>query len=251
MNDWIIGMLVFLYGLAIGSFLNVVIYRMPLGQSFVVGRSFCPSCQHQLSARDLVPLFSYLAQFGKCRYCKAPISARYPLVELLNGLLFFLVYKKWGLTIDALFDAILLSAILVAALIDYDTHKIPNRLNAFVALLALVRLSINFSRFSAVLPGILLMIAFFALVLGLSFLLKRTLFGMGDIKLLLALSLYFDYSSLLVLLAIAFSVAGLMALMMFSVGEKSLHSRLPMGPYFAIATVLTVLYGDLLILFIK
>ncbi len=244
MDNWIIAIIVFLYGLIIGSFLNVVIYRLPLGISFVGGRSHCPHCKRQLTARDLVPLFSFLRSRAKCRYCKEPISLRYPLVEVLNGLAYLALYYFKGLSLSALCDAVLLSALIVVALIDYDTHKIPNRLNAFIALLALLRLALDFNEIALRVPGTIAVLLFGALLIGLSLLTGRNLFGMGDIKLLLALSLYFDYRALMIVFILTFLAAGLYALVVLLCNGMTAGKRLPMGPYFAIAVLVVVLYGD-------
>ena len=83
--------LVYIFGLIVGSFLNCVIYRLEEGKSFLKGRSFCPDCKHTLSWQDLIPLLSFLILKGKCRYCKKPISWQYPLVELATGILFILI----------------------------------------------------------------------------------------------------------------------------------------------------------------
>ncbi len=154
------------------------------------------------------------------------------------------------MTLDAVFDALLLSTVIVIAYIDYDSRKIPNRLNAFVALLALGKLFNDFSRLSALLPGMLITIVFVIVVFGLSVVFKRSLFGMGDIKLLLALSLYFDYDALLLVFALTFLTAGIYAISALLGGAQK-GSSLPMGPYFAIAIVVTVLYGDVLIALLK
>ena len=87
-----IAAIIFVFGTVIGSFLNVLIYRLPIGMDFKKGNSICTTCKHQLNWKDLFPLFSWIFLGGKCRYCKAPISPRYPIVEALNGIAYVLVY---------------------------------------------------------------------------------------------------------------------------------------------------------------
>ena len=85
--------LIFIFGLCIGSFLNCVIYRLEKDQSFISGRSFCPSCNHVLNWQDLIPVLSFIFLKGRCRYCKEPISVQYPAVEILTGLIFLLIFN--------------------------------------------------------------------------------------------------------------------------------------------------------------
>ena len=115
---------IFLIGICIGSFINVCIYRIPNNISVAKGRSFCPTCSHQLHALDLVPLFSYLLLGKKCRYCHTSISPRYFGVELLTGILFILVFYKYQFTLLTLLHFIFISLLIVIAYIDYDTMDI-------------------------------------------------------------------------------------------------------------------------------
>lgn len=99
-----ISIIVFLYGITIGSFLNVLIYRIPLKLSPYKGRSYCPNCNHQLMWHDLIPIFSFLLQRSKCKYCGKSISFRYPIIELTNGIAFVLLFN---------IDSLLISLILI------------------------------------------------------------------------------------------------------------------------------------------
>lgn len=134
MPYWYGASLLLLFGAAIGSFLNVLIYRLPRGISVVAPRSHCPRCKHILAERDLVPLLSWLVQGGKCRYCKEPISPRYMLVEFLTAMLFLAAFNKLGYN-DALIPTCIFVSCLVAAFfIDLECFIIPDSLN-FVALM--------------------------------------------------------------------------------------------------------------------
>lgn len=119
---------IFILGLCIGSFLNVVIYRLPRGESITLERSHCTSCGKRLRWYELIPLFSYLFLRGRCRTCHEPISLRYPLVELLTGIIFALLFLRFSLTIE-LVKYLFLSALLVAvSFIDLEHYIIPNSL---------------------------------------------------------------------------------------------------------------------------
>ena len=112
------GILVFLYGLIFGSFYNVVIYRVPADKSIAKGRSMCGSCNHTLAAKDLVPVLSWVFLKARCRYCGSKISMRYPIIELVTGLLFYLAYASSGSIWEFLFYASLWSMLLITAMID-------------------------------------------------------------------------------------------------------------------------------------
>ena len=124
--------IIFLYGIIIGSFLNVVIYRLPLKENIVTTRSHCMSCGYQLRWYDLVPLFSWLLLGGKCRKCKAKISIQYPIIEALNGILYIFVFMKFGVSVDSLLYCLLFSALLALSVIDFRTYEIPVGINVFI-----------------------------------------------------------------------------------------------------------------------
>ena len=124
------------YGLAIGSFLNVVIWRLPRGGSLINPVwSYCPSCEHRLGTPDLVPVFSFLALRARCRYCRQPISWRYPSIELLTGLLFAAVAWRFGGTWDTIFYCLLTAALICVFFIDLEHYIIPDELNIAIALI--------------------------------------------------------------------------------------------------------------------
>lgn len=122
-----ISTIVFLYGLAIGSFLNVCIYRLPRGESVVRPRSRCPQCQHAIDAYDNIPLVSYLLLGGKCRHCRARISPAYFLIELATGLLFLFLYTRFGLSLWFAKYAVFGALLIVLAVTDWQERLLPDR----------------------------------------------------------------------------------------------------------------------------
>ena len=144
--DWkfyvIFYLVIFLYGIVIGSFLNVCIYRLPENESLVKRSSHCMTCGHKLSVSDLFPLFSWIFLKGKCRYCGSKIAARYPIVEGLNGILYVLVFGVMtDFSVDGFFEAlippaitaIMFSALIVVGFMDWDTLEIDLRVLGFIA----------------------------------------------------------------------------------------------------------------------
>ena len=125
-ENFVLYIVAFLYGIVIGSFLNVCIYRMPKEESIVTVGSHCMSCNHKLRWVDLFPLFSWLFLKGKCRYCGAKISAQYPLVEGANGVLYVLIFFVNGWNVDSVLWCLLISVILVIAVIDFRAMKFPS-----------------------------------------------------------------------------------------------------------------------------
>ncbi len=119
----------FAYGLAIGSFLNVVVYRLPAGLSIVSPGSRCPACGHAITARDNIPVLSYLLLRGRCRHCAARISARYPAVELATGIVFAAVAWRFGESWMTPLGALFAAALIAAALIDFDHQIIPDEIS--------------------------------------------------------------------------------------------------------------------------
>lgn len=180
----------FTFGAVIGSFLNVLIYRIPAHINPASGRSFCPECKTQLKYFDLVPIFSYLALKGKCRYCSCEISARYLRVELLTALVFVSIYTFYGTSIEFFVLSAAMSILLVISFIDYEHHYIPNYLTIMVLLLnAYFASSYKSIRpVEQILSGLVYALPFYSASLIMR-LRKSKGFGMGDIKLAFALGL--------------------------------------------------------------
>ncbi|MEG2814324.1 MAG: prepilin peptidase, partial [Oscillospiraceae bacterium] len=135
--------LVAILGLLIGSFLNVCIYRIPLKESIAKGSSHCTSCQMKIKRYDLIPVFSWIFLGGKCRNCKSKISPRYPLIELLNCLMYILIYWTCGMNFKTLLFCALSSVLIVITMIDIDTGEIPNGLIIFILCLSPLVLLLN------------------------------------------------------------------------------------------------------------
>jgi leader peptidase (prepilin peptidase)/N-methyltransferase len=231
---------VFFTGAAVGSFLNVCICRMPVGESVVYPPSHCPFCQQRLGFYDLVPVLSYVLLKGKCRYCGCRISRQYPVVEFVASLLFILVAAKHGFTLDALRAIVLVSVVIPAAAIDLKYKIIPDKLNlaGFVLGLPLVFESrdVFFSSVTGFLAGggLLFLIA----------VVSRGGMGGGDIKLAAVLGLLLGWKQLLVALFLAFAMGGIAGLAMIVFKVARLKEPVPFGPYLALGAVSAALLGD-------
>ena len=230
-----------LLGLVFGSFCNAWAWRLAHGESIVRGRSHCAVCGHPLAARDLVPLLSWLFLRGKCRYCGAPISVRYPAVELISALYYLSIVLRFDLSVDALRLLILGSLLLTASLVDLDTMELPDGLLLAAALAALLRLPDGWK--SALLGAAAISIPLLLLVLLADKLLGRETMGGGDIKLVAVLGLHFGSLQTLFLLILAC----VLGLCLGAAMKKAKDAPFPFGPALALAGWFTALFGTSLV----
>ena len=234
--------IIFLYGIIIGSFLNVCIYRIPKKENIVTTRSHCMSCGYQLKWYDLIPLFSWLALGGRCRKCKAKISVQYPAIEALNGVLYLIVFLCYGVSIETLLYCLMASALLALSVIDFRTFEIPLGFNVFIAVLGLVRVLTDLTNWREYAVG------FFAVstVLYIIYVLtKGRGIGGGDIKLMAASGLLLGWKCniLAFLLGCIIGSAIHLLRMRFTNAERVLA----LGPYLSIGIYISALWGTRLI----
>lgn len=189
---------VFLFAISIGSFLNVVIARLPLRQSIVRPRSRCPKCGMEIKWYDNIPILSFLMLGGKCRRCKTSISLQYPLVELLTGTLALACYYKFGLTISFFVYFAFLAALVAATFIDLPYQIIPNEIT--YPLIPLGFLASFFTGqlnwFDSLMGGVMGFSIIALIVYGYYFLTKREGMGMGDAKLLAVIGVFLGWQAI-------------------------------------------------------
>lgn len=229
-----------LAGIILGSFLNVVIHRLPRGESVILPPSRCPRCGGRLSLLDLVPVLSYLRLRGKCRMCGARISPRYPLVELLTGLLFAGTYAAFGWQPVLAKHLFLLALLVAVTFIDLEHYLIPNRLIA-AGLAGGVLLNLyarDLTPASAAL-GALLPAGFFLLLAVAS----RGGVGGGDIKLAAVIGLFLGLPLALVAVFVASLAAGAVGLALLAAGRKRRWDPIPFGPFLALGAAAAIFYG--------
>lgn len=236
-----IELLISIVGLVIGSFLNVCIYRLPLGMSVVRPRSHCPVCQNRLSARDLVPVVSYILLRGQCRHCRAKISGRYALVELLTAIVFLICLQTVGLS-GCLLAALIFSCFMIVIIfIDYDHQLI---LDSVLIPLAVTGLIINIW-LSAIGLGDMLLgsLAGGGLLLVIA-IASRGGMGGGDIKFAAALGMWLGWKLTLVALFLAFMMGGVSSILLMILQLKKRKDMIPFGPFIAIGAFISLLYGN-------
>ena len=237
-----IGILFFLFGITVGSFLNVLIYRIPKKEDFVKARSHCMSCGYQLEWFDLIPLFSWIFLGGKCRKCKTKLSVQYPLIELLNGLLWLTTFLFFGLSVTTLLYCGLESSLIALSVIDFRTYEIPVGFNVFVLILGLIRVVTDYHSWQEYLIGLVsvsvpLLLIFYAT--------KGKGIGGGDIKLMAAVGLLLGWK----LTALAFFLGCLLGSVIHIARMKiSGESHvLAMGPYLSGGILISVFAGEQMI----
>ena len=135
--------MVFLFGITIGSFLNVCIYRIPRKEDIVLERSHCMSCGNVLKWYELIPVISFLIQDGKCRSCKTKLSLQYPLIELANGLIYIWIFAVKGFELESVLFCACASTLIVISMIDFRTYEIPFGCNLVILALGAVRLILD------------------------------------------------------------------------------------------------------------
>ena len=226
-------------GLCVGSFLNVLIYRIPKGEEFVKTPSHCMTCGHNLSWYENIPLISWLLQGGKCRACGVKLSAQYPTVEALNGamwLLTGLLYRGDWLTVGLY--CVLFSMLLVLSVIDWRTFTIPNGINLVIFLLGVVRLITDLDHWVSYVIGLV--------SVSLVFLLMHLAthgngLGMGDVKLVAGAGLLLGWSSML----LAVVIGSLSGAIIHSVRmRRGADRKLAFGPYLAAGIWIAALGGQ-------
>jgi leader peptidase (prepilin peptidase)/N-methyltransferase len=237
---WQFGLVAFIFGICIGSFLNVVIYRLPMNRSLVSPGSHCPECGNPVRFYDNIPLVSWLLLFGLCRDCGVSISSRYFIIEGITGVLTMAVALTYGPTVEALLYGTLVWILIAVAAIDLEFQIIPDELSVggfFFGMLAAWFLPVGVSGaiFGAFVGGGV----FYALAI-----LYPGGMGGGDIKLMAAIGAFLGWK--LALLTIFFgsalgAVVGLVAIAFFGKGRKS---RIPFGPFLSIGGITTILWGD-------
>jgi leader peptidase (prepilin peptidase)/N-methyltransferase len=240
------------FGLAIGSFLNVVVWRVPRGESVAHPPSACPKCGHAIRSRDNVPVVSWLVLRGRCRDCGNPISARYPLVEAGTGVLFALTAWFTGLswTLPALLYLVAISVAL--ALIDIDTKRLPDAivLPSYVVALALLALAswnpggeADWSALvRALIGGAALLLVYFVTLL-----VYPPGMGLGDVKLAGVLGLYlgwFGWGSLIIGWFAAYLVGGLFSIALLVLGRAGRKSGIPFGPWMLLGAAIGIVVGE-------
>jgi len=242
---YFISMSIGFLGLMIGSFLNVVIFRVPRGESVVTPGSHCPACGHSLRAWELIPVVSFLILKGKCRKCQVSISWRYPAVELLTGMLFFLTTAftlRLGINPARLVSNLVFVSVLIAlSFIDLDTFRLPD-----VLTLPLLGLGITGAFFIPGNPSGWESILSASGVGGFFWIIARAYpqgMGLGDVKLVAALGANLGFPAIFLAVFMGSFMGAFVGIFLLLAGRKKFRQQIPFGPYLALGAIFSLLWG--------
>lgn len=238
--------LAFVFGAAIGSFLNVCIFRLPAKVSIIKPGSRCPHCLHPVRFYDNIPIISYIFLRGKCRDCGGGISWRYPLVELITAIFALLLFLKFGLTLKFFVFFIFIAVLIVITFIDLDHQIIPDVLSLpgipifFLAAIFLVKVPWLDALLGLLIGGgVLLTIA-----LVYEFISKREGMGGGDIKLLAMIGGFLGWKSLLFILLFSSLFGAIVGLTFIIIKKQDMKYAVPFGPFLAAAVAAYIFWGE-------
>ena len=231
--------IIFIFGITFGSFLNVCIYRIPLGESIVTAPSHCMTCGRKLKWYDMVPVFSWLVLGGKCRNCKSKISVQYPIIEGVNGILFVMICAVNGLEWSSVIYCFMASALLVLSIIDWRTYEIPFGINVFLFVLGIAMTILDRGNLVEHLIGMICV----SVLLGILYLLTGgRAIGGGDIKLMFACGLILGWKLILLAFFLGCIIGSVVHIIRMSV--KKAGRMLAMGPYLSAGIFLAALWGN-------
>ena len=231
--------LIFLFGLIMGSFLNAVIYRLDSGESIVKSRSHCPKCGHVLAWYELVPIFSFVIQGGKCRECKGSISWQYPMVELATAILFVLVLYY---NLPLLYTLTISSLLMVIFVYDLKHYIIPDKIIYPAILVSGIFVwqhatyNIQYTIYAAIGASVFFAAMFFAS--------RGKWMGFGDVKLAFFMGLFLGWPNILVGLFAAFMLGGIIGMGLIVCGKKTMKSQVPFGPFLVTGTFIAMFLGN-------
>jgi len=242
---------IFIIGTICGSFMNVCIHRMPKKESIITPRSHCPSCGKLIAWFDNIPVISFLVLGGKCRHCKAKISLRYAMVEILSGITYCVLYLYFGLTINFFIFLFLISSLIVVSFIDLKTHEIPDEITLPGIALGLVIAALypplmgKTTNLSSFLDSALGVLAgggtIFILGMFGEFIFKKEAMGGGDVKLLAMIGAFLGWK----LTIFTFFLAPFFgASVGITLKLKEGRDVIPYGPYLSLAAFVSLLWGD-------
>ena len=229
-------LIVFGFGIIIGSFLNVCIYRLPKEESLVNGASHCMTCGEKIKRYDLIPIFSWLFLKGKCRNCGEKISGRYPLVELLNGVMWILAFVKFDFTIKAVLCSLFFSALIVVAFMDWDTQEINTGVILFIALLSIPAFFFtkDVSLVNRLIGLVVISVPFF--IIGV---ITKGI-GLGDTLLMAAAGLFLGVKAVIVGAFIGIMLAGIIGVINKLVTKES---KFAFGPWLSAGLAVSTFFG--------
>jgi leader peptidase (prepilin peptidase) / N-methyltransferase len=257
-----ISALIFFFGACIGSFLNVCIYRIPRDESIVLPRSHCPRCGRMIAWYDNIPILSWYLLRARCRHCGESISSRYVLVEALIAFLFTMVWLQYGISVYTPVYWIVVSGLVVATFVDFEHYIIPDRISIGGMLLGLLLSALypELHAYGSLLPDVdvwsgltqsALGIAlgagslWFVAIIG-KLIFRKDAMGLGDVKLLGAIGAFLGWRAVLFTIVVSSFAGSIVGIILIAIGNRKWQSKIPYGPYIALAAILWIYFGEAL-----
>lgn len=238
----LIALTFFTFGAILGSFYNVVGYRLPKQESIITPPSHCPNCNHKLTAIELIPILSYIIQKGKCRHCHAPISSFYPLFEFITGLLFTLTYLSYGLTLELIIALTFISMLIIIIISDYKYMIINDEVLIFFNMLLGVEILIIHGLTPLLYSIIYGALAFLTMLLIKKIgdaIFKKESMGGGDIKLMFSFGLVLGYPMAILSIFVGSLIGFPISLILLN---KNQDHIIPFGPFLAAGAIIILLF---------
>ena len=241
--------LIFILGLIVGSFSNVCIYRIPKNESIIFPASHCPKCNSPIKPVDNIPLISYILLKGRCRNCKSKISIQYPVVELLTGLIYLIIYLIYGLSVQTLIYIILSSALIIIAFIDLNEQIVPDVISlpgiviGFIISFLVTYISFINSALGILAGGGIILIIGWA---G-SVIFKKEAMGGGDVKLAAMIGAFLGWRYIIISLFLGFFIGALAGIILILSKIKNREDVVPFGPFIVLGSFVTLLWGEKII----
>lgn len=235
--------IIFLYGIVFGSFLNVLIYRLPLKENIATEHSHCMTCGEKIQWYDLIPLVSYIILGGKCRHCKAKISPQYPIIEATNGVMYVIIFLVHGFNPVSILMCFAFSIFIVISVIDWRTFEIPFSLNVSIGVLAVIRIILDHNNLLDYLIGFCAISGFMLICLFIGRAIKGIdAFGGGDIKLMAFAGLLLGWKCII----LAFLIGCILGAVIHSIRMKVTNAEhvLAFGPYLCAGLTIAMLFGE-------
>ena len=233
-------------GLILGSFLNACIYRIPRKISIVTPRSFCPHCKEQIAWWQNIPLLSFILLRGRCYYCREKISWRYPLVELLTGIISVILYLQFSLSYTLLFYLLFFYTLIVLSFIDISHRVIPNKILLFLIISGiLLNFVLKINPWPQALAGALIAVVIIYLIRILGQLVfKKESMGMGDVKLAVVCGYFIGWQNFLLTLFFASLAALLVYVIRHIFSKGKISQKISFAPYLGLGCLISVLFGQ-------
>ncbi|MCR6515579.1 prepilin peptidase [Clostridium sp. LY3-2] len=242
----IIMALIFILGIVFGSFFNVCIYRIPREESIAYPASHCTNCGRVLKPYELVPVLSYIFQGGKCRGCKEKISPIYPFVELLTGIVYLIIFLRFGFSVESLKYIFLCSILIISSMIDINTMEVYFKVSMagfFGGIIFIILDILKGSDLKVKVLSILIPL----LIMGLVYIVSKKYdgFGLGDLEVYLFSALYLSPKLILLSIFLSIIFGGILAIILMILGKRKMH--IPFVPFIALGVFTAIIFGNQII----